>query len=81
MKYMSKSDLEHVTNGCDCHQLAPRDWRIVPNITGDFDLDASILFREDKDLPDRLALYVRHQKLTYGPRTGYSSSHGYSGDD
>ena len=37
-----------------CHQCAPRGWRDVPDVTGDFDLDASILHRHNKDLPHRL---------------------------
>jgi hypothetical protein len=64
-----------------CHECAPKGWRNVPNMSGDYDLDATILHRSNKSLPDRLALYLKHRPHAYGYRTGYDSYHAYSGDD
>lgn len=76
MRYSTMKSL-----GADhCHQCAPRGWRGLPNLTGDYDLDATIAHRNNKDLPHRLALYTRRAK-TYGVKTGYSGYHGYGGDD
>lgn len=63
-----------------CHQCAPKAWRRVPDLTGDYDLDATIAHRANKDLPYRLGMYVKKGK-PYGPVTGYSGYHNYSGDD
>ena len=59
-----------------CHQCAPRGWHDIPKLTGDYDLDATILHRRNKDLPNRLRQYVK--KVSYGKRTAYS---GYRGTD
>lgn len=64
-----------------CHQCAPREWRNTPNLTGDYDLDATILHRRNKDLGHRLELYIRKSGKTYGIKSGYSGSHGYHGDE
>ena len=58
------------------HDVAPKAWRSTPNCTGDYDLDATILHRNNKDLPHRLELYTK--RASYGKRTGYS---GYRGTD
>lgn len=57
---------------------APKAWKDVPNVTGDYDLDATIMHRDNKDLPHRLALYTKGQ--VYGPLTGYNAYHNYRGD-
>ena len=61
-----------------CHTCAPRGWNDVPNVTGDYDLDATILHRHNKDLPNRLKMYTKTR--SYGIRTGYNGYHNYSGD-
>lgn len=61
-----------------CHQCAPKGWRTTPNVTGDYDLDQTILHRHNKDLPHRLELYTKRR--SYGPLTAYSAYHNYSGD-
>lgn len=61
------------------HECAPKDWRDVPDLTGDYDLDATIQHRQNPALPDRLALYTKRGKA-YGPLTGYRGYHNYSGD-
>ena len=63
------------------HQCAPQDWRRTPMITGDYDLDATILHRNNKDLAHRLELYVRKNKGAYGGLSGYSGYSHYHGDD
>jgi hypothetical protein len=53
-----------------CHDCdAPKGWHDVPNVTGDYDLDATILHRSNSDLPQRLRLYTKVN--AYGYRTGY----------
>lgn len=59
---------------------APKAWKDVPNLTGDYDLDATIMHRENPNLPDRLNLYVKRDVHAYGPRTGYNGYHNYGGD-
>ena len=63
-----------------CHQCAPKEWRNVPDITGDYDMDATIMHRNNPAIPERLALYVRKPKGSYGALTGYSGYSNYHGD-
>lgn len=63
------------------HQAAPSPWRGTPNMTGDYDLDATIMHRKNTDLPARLAMYTRKPKVGYGPRTAYNGYSGLHGDD
>ena len=62
------------------HKCAPEGWRQTPFITGDYDLDATILNRHNKDLPHRLELYTRRTKSPYGALTGYNAISNYHGD-
>ena len=62
------------------HMLAPKEWQSTPDITGDYDLDATLLHRHNKDLPHRLDLYVKDSLRSYGARTAYNSYRRYSGD-
>jgi len=64
-----------------CHDCAPPGWHSVPDVTGDYDLDATILHRSNSDLPKRLNLYVKHPGNAYGYRTNYKGYHGNHGDD
>lgn len=50
---------------------APKGWHDVPNVCGDYDLDATILHRSNRDLPARLELYIKRN--SYGPRTAYNA--------
>lgn len=61
------------------HELAPDAWHKVPNVTGDFDLDASIMHATNKDMKAKLAMHLVVGPA-YGPR-GYGGYHGYHGDD
>lgn len=64
-----------------CHECAPKGWRDVPDLTGDYDLDATILHRGNRNLPHRLSLYVKRKATAYGSRTGYDAYHSYTGGD
>lgn len=69
--------MQHIKDGC--HQCAPRDWRETPDVSGAYELDAAIARNSNRDLPDRLKMYVG--RAAYGPRTAYNGYHGYGGDD
>lgn len=60
------------------HDCAPKAWRDVPDLTGDYDLDATIMHRSNKALPARLELYLKRSGS--GPVTGYNGYHNYGGD-
>lgn len=56
------SKIEQDTGDYPCHQCAPRDWRNVPIMTGDYDFDATIMHRKNPDMIGRLELYVRPRR-------------------
>lgn len=79
---------------CSPHQCAPQEWRMTPNLTGDFELDASIMHATAKRVRTDLVHHVKADGLwnsiaagepgehkTYGPRTNYQGYDGYHGDD
>ena len=49
-------------------------------MTGDYDMDATIMHRENKSIPDRLSLYLRKGRSSYQPGSGYSGVTNYHGD-
>ena len=49
-------------------------------MTGDYDLDASIMHSHSKALPGKLSTHTIKNE-PYGPKTGYDGYSGYSGDD
>jgi hypothetical protein len=51
-----------------CHSCSPKGWRDTPNLTGDYDLDETIVHRSNPSLPKKLELYVKHKGHAYGPR-------------
>lgn len=61
------------------HDVAPEGWHRVPKVTGDYDMDATIQHRANKDLANKLEMYVINGPA-YGPR-GYGGYRGYHGDD
>ena len=61
------------------HEAAPKEWRRTPDITGSFELDASIARSKNKDVPIRLKSYLERENA-YGARTGYDGYHNYGGD-
>ncbi len=60
------------------HSIAPKAWRHTPNITGDYDMDASIMHSNSKALPGKLDTHVKN---AYGYRTMYNGYGGLTGDD
>jgi hypothetical protein len=77
-----KPNLMHRLAHNGCHKVAPQGYHTLPNVTGDYDLDATILHRTNTDMPKRLELYVKRGKGgCYGPLTGYNGYHGYHGDN
>lgn len=63
------------------HQCAPKPWRGVPNLTGDYDLDATILHRKNPDMVHRLAQHISTPRgVGYGPRI-HAQNHGEHRDD
>ena len=64
--------------GVKCHDCAPNGWRgRTPNLTGDYDLDETMIHRSNKDMPNRLKMYIGR----YKPVTGYDGYDNYHGDD
>jgi hypothetical protein len=59
------------------HQVCPKEWKEVPVITGDFEMDAVIANSHNADVPARLKLYAQGN---YGQVTAYGGYHNYSGD-
>lgn len=65
-----------------CHDCAPGPWKKVPNVTGDYDLDATILHRRNPDMAHRLNQHIaRAGGGNYVHRTMSSGNHGNHGDD
>ena len=60
-----------------CHDCAPKGWKGVPNVTGDYDFDATIMHSKNRDMATRLNQHLAHVNPTYTPRQGY---HGYNGN-
>ena len=65
------------------HEYAPKAWRRTAVITGDYDMDASIVHCKNKAVPGKLKMYVaaNHEQSEYGTRSGYNGYSGYSGDE
>jgi hypothetical protein len=74
MKAKAMLDLAHNGN----HEAVPKAWRDVPNLTGDYDCDATIEHRNNPSLPDRLWMYLKRPRHAYAIRTGYG---GYGDND
>jgi hypothetical protein len=69
-------------NGVRTHEVAPKLWRNTPNLTGDYDLDETLMHRKNCDMERRLAIHLRNApRGQYGPRSAYSGYSGYHGDD
>jgi hypothetical protein len=47
---------------CKMHQCAPKPWRRTPNLTGDYDFDATIMHRSNKDMAKKLDMYTAKPK-------------------
>jgi hypothetical protein len=77
---MNKAEMQRLHGQAETHACCPKDWRDVPNLVGDYDLDATILHRENPSLPQRLSLYVKRGERAYGPSSGYRGYRNYGGD-
>jgi hypothetical protein len=67
-------NLAHRGSHRDC---SPKGWHSVPIVTGDYDFDASIMHKSNRDMPARLRQHLATSNPRYTPRTAY---HGYSGN-
>ncbi len=56
-----------------CHECAPKPWRHTPIITGDYDLDATIMHRSNKDMTGRLQQHIYLHQSAYHYETGYNA--------
>lgn len=65
--------------GHSLHECSPQDWRRTPDMTGSYELDAAIMANKNKNIPDRLKMYLENDNA-YGARTGYDGYHNYGGD-
>lgn len=78
---MRPNEMHHLAHA-GCHTCAPKGWRDVPFVTGDYDMDATIEHRGNRDMPARLNLYLKRGKQNaYGYLTAYDGYSGYHGDD
>lgn len=77
---MNKQQMQQLHGAGRCHDCAPKPWRDVPNLVGDYDLDATILHRDNPALPARLDLYTKHGGNAYKPVTAYNGYSNYGGD-
>jgi len=62
------------------HRFCPKIWRKVPNITGSYELDGSLMGNRNPDLPGKMQTHLSREN-SYGYRTGYDAYSGISGDD
>lgn len=68
MKASAMRELAHNGN----HQVCPSAWKDVPDLSGDYDFDATIEHRDNADLPDRLGMYLRRSRA-YAIRSSYGN--------
>jgi len=57
------------------HQCAPAGWRHTPNMTGDYDLDASIMHCSNPDMAGKIRNYLMTDRRPYQNthRTAYTA--------
>lgn len=74
--------MRKITGMC-CHQCAPKEWRHTQNMTGSYEMDASIAHCSNKDAQAKLQdhLACGGGSGVYSHRTNYSGYGGLSGDD
>lgn len=63
--------------GTHYHQFAPEMWRKTPNITGDYEMDASIVHCKNKAVPAKLSMYTLEHNA-YRSQTAYNAYSGYT---
>jgi hypothetical protein len=67
--------------GVKLHTCSPQEWRTVPNLTGDYDLDGAIMRRTNRDMPERLNQHLTNSGDAYGQISAYNGYRGYHGDN
>jgi hypothetical protein len=72
---MKKEDLKSYN---DRYFACPKEWKEIPVITGDYEMDAGIVYNHNADLPNRLRLYCNAGP--YGQVTAYNGYGNYGGD-
>jgi hypothetical protein len=77
MKPSAMHRLAHQGTHATC---SPGPWHAVPKITGDYDLDATIMHRKNKDMIARIGMYLRTPMGFSGAYSPRSSIRGYSGN-
>jgi hypothetical protein len=78
---MKPTDMHRMAHSGN-HSCAPKAWRDVPRLTGDYDMDASILHGKNRDMPVRLALYSKGgNQHAYTPGSAYRGYSNYHGED
>jgi hypothetical protein len=63
-----KGHIEYGHKGC-----CPTEWERVPDLTGSFEMDASIMRCKNKDAAERLENHLVGD-VAYQKRTGYNGS-------
>lgn len=77
---MNRQMMKHLAGHMDeSHEICPKAWKGTPNISGDYDLDQTILHRKNPNM--RALLEMHLTRRPYHPRTAYNGYHGYHGDD
>jgi hypothetical protein len=66
--------------GFQCHVCCPAEWRQTQNMTGSYELDATINRMKNTDMRDRLKDHLATGSDAYGPLTAYNGYRNYSGD-
>lgn len=67
--------------GHKMHRCCPDEFKRTSDVTGSFELDAVIQKNPNRDMKARLDMFLDDEDNAYGPITGYSGYHGYSGDN
>lgn len=63
------------------HTVAPKAWRQTSNLTGDYEMDASILHSRNKSVAAKIESHLSDGAAAYSPRTAYNGYDGYKGDN
>lgn len=60
--------------GIPHHNCCPAEWRQTPNMTGSYELDATIMRMSNKDMADRLKDHLAGDNRAYQIKTPYNDS-------
>ena len=59
------------------HDVAPHEWRRTSNMTGDYEMDASIQRCKNASVPGKLEHHICGGGNAYGNATGYDGYENY----